>query len=459
MGVFSRPDSKYWQLYLETIHHKEATDIVIGTTAAQRADSRRLADDRYHQRMSELAARLYRLPSAKRKLITFDAFATWYDEHVIAHHKGHEREREILRTLRRGFGFCLLDDIDPARVTTWRTIRLRTPTLVEHFGGRKTVAMWARIHAFLREHGPQPVKQIREAFRLTPRQATRSFVKSYTAQYFERSRDGIWTAVGNPSHRTARLLPPPSARTVNREVDLLQQMLAAAVPAYLDSSPLEGFADLAFTEPVRRTMSVAEEQRILEQLECDDRAIVLIGLDTLTRLGDILDLKRSDDHGTYLTIRDPKNGLPHTAPVSTRVRLALDTLPVPDRPDAYFFARRRRAQTERDRRNAVAKALKRACEAAHVPYGRARAGITFHWATRRTGATRMIRAGGERSVGTTQRIGNWKDPRVLIDIYQETITDDMRAAVESVSQATDPVPVPETFPSQAKQARIPRKSA
>jgi hypothetical protein len=45
----------------------------------------------------------------------------------------------------------------------------------------------------------------------------------------------------------------------------------------------------------------------------------------------------------------------------------------------------------------------------------------------------MIRAGGDKVIATAQRIGNWKDPSVLIGIYQETITEEMRAAVESVS--------------------------
>ena len=70
-----------------------------------------------------------------------------------------------------------------------------------------------------------------------------------------------------------------------------------------------------------------------------------------------------------------------------------------------------------------------------MPYGRARQGLTFHWSTRRTGATRMIRALGERAIATTQRVGNWKHPHVLIGICQETTTDEMREAVEAVSQA------------------------
>jgi hypothetical protein len=65
MGIFTRPDSPYWWLFLETTKQKEKTEIRIGETTAQRKDSRRVATDRYHQRMNELAARLYQLPTAR----------------------------------------------------------------------------------------------------------------------------------------------------------------------------------------------------------------------------------------------------------------------------------------------------------------------------------------------------------------------------------------------------------
>lgn len=369
MGIFTRPDSKYWWTYNELTKQKERTAILIGETIRQRRDSRPLAQQVYVERMHESGSKRHRLPPSRQRMPTFDNFSAWYDSNVIVHHRGKEREREILRRLRDEFGDDRLDEITPDRVITWRTLRRSTGTLIAHFGG------------------PQ----------------------------------------GKP-----RQLPPPSARTVNREVDLLQQILAAAVPTHFLASPIEGLADLEVIPPVRRTMSVDEEQRVLAVLAVDDRAILICALDTLTRLSDVLDLKRSDDHGDHLTIRHPKNGSLHTVPISKRLRAALDV--VPHGIDDWYFPRRRHANTERDRRNGYAHALKRACQRAHVPYGRATRGITFHWATRRTGATRMIRSGGDGAIAITQRIGNWKDPSVLIGIYQETMTADMRAAVETVGQ-------------------------
>jgi integrase len=224
---------------------------------------------------------------------------------------------------------------------------------------------------------------------------------------------------------------PPGRSTV--QIDVLQQVLAAAVPKYLARSPIEGLADLEVTNPKRRIMTEAEEDKILPHLAPDDRAIVLCGLDTLARLSSILNLKRSDDHKTHLTLYDTKNGQAYEPPVSKRLRAALDAVPADPANAEYYFPRRRRPK-DRDRRNAIAHALQRACAKAGVPYGRAKRGITFHWATRRTGTTRMLRHGGEGAISAVQRIGGWKSANVPLTIYREVATPEMKALVELVGQ-------------------------
>jgi hypothetical protein len=62
-------------------------------------------------------------------------------------------------------------------------------------------------------------------------------------------------------------------------VDLLQQILAAAVPKFLERSPVEGLVDLDVMNPGRRIMNETEEEKILPCLAPDDRAIVFAGLD------------------------------------------------------------------------------------------------------------------------------------------------------------------------------------
>jgi integrase len=387
MGVFSRPDSKYWWLWLEKAPKGEQrvrTDLLIGTTQTERKASRNAAETLYHTRMLGHGCTRHGLPAvAPGRVPTFSAFLPWYREHVLPLHKGREREEDILPRLERVFGTMTLDAVVPPAVIAWRTQRLTTPTVIKHFGGPK---------------GPK------------------------------------------------KTLPPPSPRTVNREVDVLQMVLQAAVTAgHLASSPLYGLADLPVRDPIRRTTSEAEERALEQHLSPGDWAIWLVGMDALARLGDVLDLRRSDDHGHALDIRDPKNGQALTVPISTRLRAALDRVPIDPTHPEYYFPHRRGGKTERDRRCGYAKALARACRAAGLVYGRTRGGITYHWGTRRTGATRMIRRGGEKAIGVVQQIGGWKDPTVLIGIYQETITDDMRAAVESVGAvASRPEPATKT---------------
>ncbi len=222
-----------------------------------------------------------------------------------------------------------------------------------------------------------------------------------------------------------------SARTVNREVDLLKSMLRDAVPKYLETSPLVGMKRLKIVKPKRRLMTPAEERKLLRQLRPDDKAIVLMGLDTLARLGDILDVRREDDDGKFLYFSDPKDpnqSEPYRVPVSSRLRKALNAVPVNGE---YYFPQRRIAQTDRDRRNTIRQMLEYACERAHLPFGRAENGLTFHWATRRTGATRMIQR--KVDLKTVQAIGHWKTADVVLDIYAEAHPKAARAAVELVA--------------------------
>jgi len=68
------------------------------------------------------------------------------------------------------------------------------------------------------------------------------------------------------------------------------------------------------------------------------------------------------------------------------------------------------------------------CDRAGVLYGRKRGGITFHWATRRTGATRLV-VDRKASIPAVQRQGNWKTADVLLSIYTEADRQAQRAAI------------------------------
>jgi integrase len=345
MGLFTRPDSPYWWLFLETTKQKEKTEIRLGETVAQRKDSRKVALDRYHQRMNELAARLYRLPSAT-PAIRFATYAEPYKTDTIAHRAGARREREILKQLVAFFGDDLLTTIDRDRVRGYHTAR-----------------------------------------------------------------------------RTAGV----AAVTINREVDLLKGMLRDAVPKYLSASPLVGMPKLRVVPPRRRYVSAAEFDTLLAVCEdAQDTAILVLGRDGLARLGDLLDLQHTDRDGRLLYVRDPKGGDPYEMVLTDRAATAVDALAGNE--STYLFPKFRKAREPRDWTGSVRKRLKYLCRQAHVAYGRAKNGITFHWGTRRSGATDLL-VKDKQPLPIVQQQGNWKKPNVLLEIYSEVSREDMLAAL------------------------------
>jgi integrase len=374
MSVYQRPDSPTWWMHVELApkgKQKRSTGIAIGVTAAEEKASRVEAERVYHA-AAVLAGQVKAGTAPPEKIVcpTLAAFVRDVYAAELARHKGVDREREIVNRWVRDLGPVALDAITKDRIKAWRTTRRATAVTVPHFGGPN-----GKPHTF----------------------------------------------------------PLPSARTVNNEVGVLKQILNAAVPVYFPVSPLRGLPNLRVVVPKRHVMTDTEEAKIFRLLDPIDRAIILVGLDALVRPGDVLDLRREDDHGAVLYIADPKNGQPIEVPVSRRLRAALDAVPVDPRHPEWYFPTRRRAKSERTRSATIAKALRSACERAGVAYGRKVNGVTLHWATRRTGATRMLRRLGEQGIAVVQQIGGWKDVSVLLGIYRDMSTKEKRDAVEAVA--------------------------
>lgn len=355
MGLFTRPDSPWWWLWLETAPpgaEREKTAVKIGRTTAQRKDSRQLALDVYHRRMNELAARIHRLPLT-RPAIRFDVYAATYVRDVIAHQRGHERAAEIVKQLVAGFGRELLSTIDRERVQRYMTVR------------RASV----------------------------------------------------------------------SATTVNREVDVLKGMLRDAAPKYLEASPIVGMKRLPPVKPKRRLMTFAEERKLLAAAtDPKIRALLIVAVDSLVRMMDLLDLQRTDRHGRWIYLADPKSGEPVEVALSVRGARALDKIPDTG---PYYFQGLRGAKVERDRRSRIRRLLERLCNKAGVPYGRKTGGLTFHWATRRTGATRML-IQKRVPLPAVQRQGTWKNPDVLLQIYAEADRKSLLNAVAPLARRSRP---------------------
>lgn len=342
MGVYTRPDSKYYWLWLETTRQKERTEFRIGETVAQRRDSQKLAEDRYHQRMNELAARLYKLPSAQ-PAIRFDKYAETYEADTIAHHKGERRERELLKPLVAFFGDDLLSAIDCDQVKAYHTFRRATC----------------------------------------------------------------------------------SARTINREVDLLKAILRTAAPKYVAASPLVGMKRLKIVKPKRRLMTPKEEEKLLKVGDAVDRALIIVAVDGLIRLGDLLDVQRSDRVRGWIYVADPKSGDPYEIVLTPRAAKALDAI---QNTGPYYFAKFRQAENPRDWGGSVRQRLELLCRGAGLRYGKKAGGLTFHWATRRTGAYRLV-VKKKRPIPAVQRQGNWQKPDVLLEIYAEANREDQRQAI------------------------------
>lgn len=115
----------------------------------------------------------------------------------------------------------------------------------------------------------------------------------------------------------------------------------------------------------------------------------------------------------------------HSAALSPRAVKAIDALGTSG---TYYFTKFRRAKNPRDWTGSVRQRLEYLCGEIDVPYGMKQGGITFHWATRRTGATRLV-VGKRVPVPVVQQQGNWKTPDVLLKIYTAADKADLLKAV------------------------------
>lgn len=214
--------------------------------------------------------------------------------------------------------------------------------------------------------------------------------------------------------------------TVNRELDVLKRLMRAAVPKYLDASPIAGLRRFRLEETEPRVLTPDEEDRLLRAASPLDKALVIMALDTLLRLSSCLSLKwdqvRFED-GVIV----PLNAKVKTdnAPITFRLAMALKAI---GPSTGYVFDHFRRHGTA-----GKSQAIRRfdyLCRAADIPHGRDVGGVTFH-CLRHTGATRALQRGA--SVRTVMKLGGWKDERSVMR-YVHAADTDVRAAAESIGQ-------------------------
>ena len=221
-------------------------------------------------------------------------------------------------------------------------------------------------------------------------------------------RPARWT-----EYETARLAAGVGQNTVGRELALMKSVLAAAVGDHLEVSPLAHVRRKTVALPAKRTMTKADEVALLAELHDDEaRDLYLVGVGTLLRQMNLVNLQRREHHGKRLVVKT-KTG-PHTVPLdgpTTLQRRAAAVLRrrMPAARDGYFFPRwQARFAESREAGNAfLLKIVRRAVLRAGLRWGLHEHGLVWHTMTRASGATRMLREHG-LDIRSVQVIGGWR---------------------------------------------------
>lgn len=142
MGLYTRPDSPWFWMFLEGTRKKERIQIRrdAGDPDIRRAN-RAAAEAIYHARMTQLAKSRVGLPSERPR--TFNNQADWFDTHVIATHESHRAERSILSALRAEFGTLQLAELRHARLKEYEAVLVdkgrKRSTITRHLNLTKAI--------------------------------------------------------------------------------------------------------------------------------------------------------------------------------------------------------------------------------------------------------------------------------------------------------------------------------
>lgn len=223
-------------------------------------------------------------------------------------------------------------------------------------------------------------------------------------------------------YESARLKAGVSMNTVGRELAVMKAFLNAAVGQHLDVNPLVHVKRTTTKLPPKRTITAAEEKRLLEALghgtvhggtfgDDEMRDLYLLGVGTLLRQMNLITLQRKQVTGSRI-VAETKTG-PHAVtldgptPLQRRC-LAILTRRMPKTHGGYFFPtwQARFAKSPTGANAKFLQGFRRACKRAGIPWGLQNHGVVWHTATRASGATRMLRDYGI-DVRTVQLIGGW----------------------------------------------------
>lgn len=223
-------------------------------------------------------------------------------------------------------------------------------------------------------------------------------------------------------YETARIAEGVSKSTVGRELSLMKSILVSAVGEHLDVSPLAHVKRPKVKVPPKRTLTNADEKRLLEAMEpgkvrggsfgdAELLDLYLLGVGTLLRQQNLVFLQRKHLHGARLTV-ETKTG-PHALSLDGPTPLQRRCLPIlkrrlPKTHTGYFFPTwaKRFTGDQQGGNKMFLQAFRRACRRAGIPWGLRNSGVVWHTATRASGATRMLREHGV-DIRTVQLLGGW----------------------------------------------------
>lgn len=253
-------------------------------------------------------------------------------------------------------------------------------------------------------------------------------------------------------YATARRAAGVSVNTIGRELALMKSLLTAAVGEHLDVSPLAHVKRQSTRLPAKRTITAEEHARLLAELHDEEmRDAYLVGVGTLLRQVNIVNLQRRELHGSRLVVMT-KTG-PHVVSLDGPTVLQTQAADVLRRrlstPGVWVFPRWHGLfERNRDSGNSFfLKGFRRAVKRAGIPWGLNAHGVVWHTATRASGATRMLRDYGI-DVRTVQLIGGWRSLDQMAEYLGVDLTIGSRptGAVDGASRVpTDPTdPGPDT---------------
>jgi integrase len=138
LALYQRPDSDYWWYRVEGSTTRRSTGVPHSAGNAKAdLELRRRAELIYADAQSKFALQKAGVTKAEKPTITFRQFSQWYEKHVVAHQRGHERAASMLRQLSLYFDrFTDLQQVTQSTIRewmTWRRTRVAPATVNREF--------------------------------------------------------------------------------------------------------------------------------------------------------------------------------------------------------------------------------------------------------------------------------------------------------------------------------------